>query len=225
MHTGSAAGGTNPTLRTRRRSLLFGAKFWKERVLPSAAATAKWPPRRRRSPSGGRRARASSPCPTSTGSAPPPSPTGCDSRSGRSVSLALAVRARAAQTVRLDDACAPIAQTVCNDLCSILVSAAMPHLQARDSDLAKPRKLGAEDLLAAVVSLQNIVARARRTQAPGGAPCARELTPPVGGAARRAGRRLPGRLGLWPRRRTAQRLRRQQRLRSAPATGIGGGRG
>ena len=82
--------------------------------------------------------------------------------------LCLTVRARA-QTVRLDDACAPIAQTVCNDLCSILVSAAMPHLQARDSDPAKPRKLGAEDLLAAVVSLQNIVARARRTQPPGGA--------------------------------------------------------
>ena len=80
--------------------------------------------------------------------------------------LCLTVRARA-QTVRLDDACAPIAQTVCNDLCSILVSAAMPHLQARDSDPAKPRKLGAEDLLAAVVSLQNIVARARRTQPPG----------------------------------------------------------
>ena len=138
--------------------------------------------------------------------------------------LCLTARARA-QTVRLDDACAPIAQTVCNDLCSILVSAAMPHLQARDSDPAKPRKLGAEDLLAAVVSPQNIVARARHAQAPGGTPCARELTPPVGGAARRAGGRLPGRLGLWPRRRTAQRLRRQQRLRSAPATGIGGRRG
>ena len=82
--------------------------------------------------------------------------------------LCLTVRARA-QTVRLDDACAPIAQTVCNDLCSILVSAAMPHLQSRDSDPAKPRKLGAEDLLAAVVSPQNIVARARHAQAPGGA--------------------------------------------------------
>ena len=77
------------------------------------------------------------------------------------------MRARA-QTVRLDDACAPIAQTVCNDLCSILVSAAMPHLQARDSDPAKPRKLGAEDLLAAVVSSKNIVASTRRTN-PGGA--------------------------------------------------------
>ena len=83
----------------------------------------------------------------------------------------LTVRARA-QTVRLDDACAPIAQTVCNDLCSILVSAAMPHLQARDSDPAKPRKLGAEDLLAAVVS-PKISSPARGAPNPRGrTPCA-----------------------------------------------------